>query len=145
MHLALSPQNDFVGVGIVHDGDRRIFLDQLVERLAELDVVLALFRRDRDREHRRIGRDRCDRRMRRLAGGQRVTGLRMIELAERHGFAGRGGGAFFGRLSHQLEHAGDAAGFGLAGIEVVPSPIWPASTRATDILPPCAVLSVFST
>src|ERR1700720_586099 len=57
MHLALAPQHDFVRFRIVHDDDRRIFLGQLVERLAELDVVLALLGRDRDREHRRIWLD----------------------------------------------------------------------------------------
>ena len=55
MHLALTPQHHLVRLRIVHDGDRGILLGELVERLAELHVVLALLGRDRDGEHRRIG------------------------------------------------------------------------------------------
>ena len=117
MHFALPPQDDFVRVGVVHDRDRGILFHELVERLAELDVVLALLGRDRDREHGRIGLDFRNRRMRCLAGRQRVAGMGGIELTERHRFTGRGRGALLGRLSHQLEHAGHAAGFGFAGIE----------------------------
>src|SRR6478736_779130 len=73
MHLALAPQYDFVRFRIVHDDDRRIFLGQLVERLAELDVVLALLARDRDREHRRIWLDLGNRPVRVLACAQRVA------------------------------------------------------------------------
>ena len=56
MHLALPPHHDLVGLGIVDHGQRGILVDQLVERLAELDVVLALLGGDRDREHRRMRR-----------------------------------------------------------------------------------------
>ena len=78
--------------------------------------------------------------MRLLAGRQRVAGLGVVELAERDGLAGRGRAALLGHLADQLEHAGDAAGLlARASCSVVPSPIWPDSTRATDILPPCAV------
>ena len=56
------------------------------------------------------------------------------------------GPRFSRRLAEQLEHAGDAAGLAVSGeFSVVPSPIWPVSTRATDILPPCAVCRVLST
>ena len=117
VHLALPPQHDFVGLGIVHDGDRRVFLGELVQRLAELHVVLALLGRDRDRQHRRIGLDLGERRMRLLAGGQRVAGLGLVELGERDGLADDGRPALLGRLADELEHAGDAAGFVVAGQE----------------------------
>ena len=41
----------------------------------------------------------------------------MVELAERDGFAGRRGPAFFGVLADYLEHAGDAACFVLRRVE----------------------------
>ena len=75
--------------GIVHDRDRRVLLEQLVQRLAELDVVLALLGGDRDRQHRRIGRDLGERRVRLLAGGEGVAGIGVVELAERDRLAGR--------------------------------------------------------
>ena len=84
--------------------------------------------------------------MRLLAGGERVAGLGMIELAERDGFAGRGGAALLGVLADQLEHAGRRGRPRVSGVtKVAPSPTWPVSTRAIDILPPCAVCSVLST
>ena len=84
-----------------------------MQRLAELDVVLALLGGDRDREHRRIGRDLGDRRVRLLAGGQRLAGLGVVELAERDGLAGLRGAALLGGLADQLEHARHAAGLAL--------------------------------
>ena len=111
MHFALAPQHDFVGLRIVRDGDRGVFFGKLVERLTELHVVLALLRRDGDGEHRRIRRDLGDGCVRLFAGGQRVAGLGLVELGERHGLARRGGAALFGVLADELEHAGDAAGF----------------------------------
>ena len=88
VHLALPPQHHLVRFGIVHHRDRGILLEQPVQRLAELDVVLALLGGDRDREHRRIRRDPGERRMRLLAGGERVAGIGVVELAERHRLAG---------------------------------------------------------
>jgi hypothetical protein len=55
MHLALAPRHDLVRLRIVHHRQRGILLDQLVQRLAELDVVLALLGGDRKRQHRRQG------------------------------------------------------------------------------------------
>ena len=100
-------------LGIVDHGDRGVFFQQLVQRLAELDVVLALLGGDRDREHRRTGRNRQQRRVRLLAGGDGVAGHGMVELGERDGLADAGRTALLGGLAHQLEHAGDAAGFAL--------------------------------
>ena len=100
MHLALAPQHDLVRLGVVHDRDRGIFVEQLGERLAELDVVLALLGGDRDaRAPAACGVDLGDRRMRLLAGGQRIAGLGVIELAERDGFAGCGRPALLGVLA----------------------------------------------
>ena len=48
MHLALAPHDDLVGLRIVMHAQRRVLLGELVEREAELDVVLAILRRDRD-------------------------------------------------------------------------------------------------
>ena len=61
--------------------------------------------------------------MRLLAGGQRVAGIGVIELAERDGLAGLRGTALLGVLAHQLEHAGDASGLASGVTKVVPSPI----------------------
>ncbi len=93
MHLALPPHHDLVRLGIVHDNQRRILVDQLVQRLPELHVVLALLGGNRDREHRRIRRDLRERLVRLLAGGQRVAGLGVIELAESDCLARSGGAA----------------------------------------------------
>ena len=65
----------------------------------------------------------------------------MIELAERHRLAGRGRAALLAVLAHELEHAGDAAGLALRRDEAsCRRRSAPLSTRAIDILPPCAVL-----
>ena len=117
VHLALPPQHHFVRLRIVHDGDRGIFLGELVQRLAEFDVVLALLRRDRDRQHRRIGLDLGQGRMGLLAGGQRLAGLRLVELGEGDGFADLGRPALLAALADELENAGDAAGLVVAGHE----------------------------
>ena len=50
--------------------------------------------------------------MRLLAGGERVAGLGMIELAERDRLAGGRRAALLGTVADQLEHAGDAARVG---------------------------------
>ena len=125
----------------VIDGSSSI---SLLQRLAELDVVLALLGGDRDRQHRRIAAAPsasagcgC------LPARQRVAGLGVFELAERDGLAGAAPDRAF-RLPGPsiLNDAGDAAGFALRRRSA-----WrrrrsaPASTRATDILPPCAVLN----
>ena len=89
VHLALAPQYDFVGLGIVHNGDGRVFLGKLVERLAEFDVVLAFLCRNRDRQHGRVGLDLGDSGMGLLASRQRVAGLGLIELGESNGLAQR--------------------------------------------------------
>ena len=114
VHFALAPQHHFVGLRIVLDGDRGIFLGELVQRLAELDVVLALLRRDGDGKHRRIGLDLGERGMGLLAGGQRVAGLGLVELGEADGLADRGRAALLGGLADELEYAGDAAGLVVA-------------------------------
>src|SRR5947208_1849307 len=43
MHLALPPHHDLVRFGIVQDSQGRVLVNQLVERLPQLHVVLALF------------------------------------------------------------------------------------------------------
>ena len=53
MHLALPPQHDVVGLRVVDHRQRGIFLVQPQQGLAELDVVLAVGRRNRHRQHRR--------------------------------------------------------------------------------------------
>src|SRR5205085_12657017 len=98
---------------VVHDADRVVFLQQLVERLTELDVVLALLGGHRHRQHRRIGRSLGQRRMRLLAGSQRVAGIGVVELAERDRLARLRRGAFLVVLAEQLEYAGDAASLAL--------------------------------
>src|ERR1700676_2828816 len=109
------PPDHFVGLRIVLDGDRGIFLGELVQRLAELDVVLALLGRDGDGEHRRIGLDFGERGMGLFAAGKRVAGLGLVELGEGDGLADRGRSALLGALADELEHAGDAAGLIVAG------------------------------
>ena len=110
MHLALPPHDHLVGLRIVDDDERRVLLDELVEGKAELDVVLALFRRDRDGEHAGIRGDGRDGGVGLLARRQRVAGPGVIELAERDGFAGRSRPALLGHLSHHLGDAGHPAG-----------------------------------
>ena len=62
-------------------------------------------------------RDRRQRRMRLLAGGDGVAGHGMVELGERDGLADAGRTALLGGLAHELEHAGDAAGLALGRLE----------------------------
>src|ERR1700678_1844025 len=111
VHLALAPQHNLVVLGIVHDDDGGVFLGQLVERLAELDVVLAFLGRNRDCQHWRIGLDLGNDRMGLLARGQRVAGLGLVELRESDSLAQRSRPALLARLADEFEYAGDAAGF----------------------------------
>src|ERR1700722_3394755 len=117
VHFALAPQHHFVRLRIVHDDDRRIFLGELVERLAELDVVLALFCRNRDRQHRRGRLDLGDRRVRLFAGAERVAGLGLVELGKADGIADRRRAALLARLTGEFEHAGATTGLLVAGHE----------------------------
>ena len=146
MHLALAPQHDFVGLGIVHDGDRGILLGQLVQRQAELDVVLALLGRDRDRQHRRIGRDLGERRMRLLARASACRRSWPCRAWRKRRFRRRSPD----RASRcvwptSLNTPATRPASSSPARKVVPSPAWPASMRTIDILPPCAVFSVLST
>ncbi len=117
VHFALPPSHDLVRLRVVHDADRGVLLEQPVQRLAELDVVLALLGGDRKRQHRRQRRDPGERRMRLLAGGERIAGVGVIELAQRDGVAGLCFVALLGILAEQLEHPGNASGFLLGGDE----------------------------
>jgi hypothetical protein len=67
MHFALPPQHDVVGLLVLDHRQRRVLLVQPQQRLAELDVVLAVDRRERHRQHRRRRLDTCQRRRRGLA------------------------------------------------------------------------------
>jgi hypothetical protein len=113
LHLALTPQNHLVRFRIVLDADRGILLKQLVQRLAELDVVLAFLAGNCHGEHGRIGPNLRQRRMRLLAGGERIAGIGVIKLGERHGLAGLRGAPLLGGLAEKLEHASHPAGVAL--------------------------------
>ena len=146
VHLALAPQHHLMRLRIVHDGDRRVFLGKLVERLAEFDVVLALLRRDRDGQHRRVGLDLGDSGMGLLARGQRVAGPGLVELGESYGLAER----WPVRASRSiwptsLNTPATRPASSSADKNVVPSPACPASIRAIDIRPPWVVFCVLST
>ena len=146
VHLALAPHHHFVDVGIVHDRERRIFLGELGEGRAELDVVLAFLRRDRDR---RAPADKAPRRRAPDAAACRSK-------ACRRSWRGR---ACRTRRSRRPPPAPRFSNCGPCGLntpdtrpasrsgvlKVVPSPAFPVNTRATDILPPCAVWKVLST
>jgi hypothetical protein len=88
MHFALAPQHHFVGFRIVGDDDGRVFLGQLVERLPEFHVVLALLGRDGDRKHRRIRLDLGNRCVGLFSGRQSIAGLGLFQLGEADGLAG---------------------------------------------------------
>ena len=86
----------------------------LLQRLAELDVVLALLGGDRDRQHRRIGRRPS------TTGGCACLPavsvspvLAWSSLPSATVSPAAAGAALLGGLADQLEHAGDAAGFAL--------------------------------
>src|SRR5262249_60379551 len=117
VHLALPPGDDLVGLRIVVHSERRVFLDQLVEREAELHVVLAILGGNRDREDRSVWLHLADRRMRLLARREGIPGLGVIELAERHRLAGRRRAALGARRADQVEHAGHTARPGLPPAE----------------------------
>ena len=117
VHLALPPDNDFVGFRIVDHRERGILVHQLLQRLAELDVVLALLGGDRDRQHRRQWFYLGNGGMRLLAGGERIAGLGPIELAERNRIAADRRSAFLVVLSDKLEHARHPADLAVGRIE----------------------------
>ncbi len=117
VHLALAPDHHLVAFRIVHDGERGVLVGELGEGGAELDVVLALLGLHGGGEHRRIGLNGDQRGVRLLAARQRVAGSGAVELAEGDGVAGARLGALVEVLTHDLEHAGDAAGFLVRRIE----------------------------
>ena len=94
-----------------------VLVHELVDRLAELDVVLAFLGGDRDRQHRRQRLRLGQRRVRLLAGRKRVAGLGVIELAERHHFAGGGRAALLGVLAEHLEGTGHASRLALRRLQ----------------------------
>ena len=108
LHLALPPKHHLMRLGIVDHAYRGVLLQQLRECLAELHVVLALLGHDRNGQHRRMGDDFGDRRMRLWSVAQSVAGLGVIELAECDGIARLSGAAFLGLLTHELENSRDA-------------------------------------
>ena len=67
-----------VGLGVVHKCDRGVFVEQLVQSLTELDVVLALFREDGDRQNRQQRLHLDQRRVRLLASRQCIASLGMV-------------------------------------------------------------------
>src|SRR5712672_1677655 len=97
-------------LGVVDDADRGVLLEQLGERLPELDVVLALLGGDRDAQHGRMRNDLGHRWMRLRTIAQGISGLGVIELAERDGLAGLGGTALLAVLTRKLENRRDASG-----------------------------------
>src|ERR1700730_4073275 len=108
MHLALAPHHHLVSLGIVDHRERGVLLDQLVESKAELDVVLAFLRRDRNGEHARIRLRRRDRGVRLLARRQRLAGLGMTELPDPARPPSGSWAALLGRLPQQPGNTGDA-------------------------------------
>src|SRR5262249_50673638 len=104
LHLTLPPYHHFMRLGVVDDADGRVLLEQFRERLPQLDVVLAFLGGDRDGQHRRMGRDLGERRMRLLAVAQGVAGFGMIELSERDGIAGSGPPPLPALPPNELEH-----------------------------------------
>ena len=91
MHLAMARKQGFAGILLVLHDDRGILLDQALQGGGKLDLVLALLRPERDREHRFGRRQLGQPRNACLGRAQRVAGLHLVELAERHGLAGLGG------------------------------------------------------
>ena len=82
MHLALAEEAHLADVGLVLEGQRRILLDDLVDRARQPHVVLAVLDPDRegvDRLRRGDGRDRV---RPRLAGGEAIAGGDGVEPAE---------------------------------------------------------------
>ena len=110
MHLALSPQHDVVGLRVLDHRQRGVFLVQPQQGLTELDVVLAVGCRDRNRQYRRQRLDARQRRWRDLAARQRVAGLDGVELAERDRVAGLGGSALGVMGAVRGRYAGCPAG-----------------------------------
>src|SRR5262249_23193600 len=108
MHFALTPHDNFMVLGVVNDLEMGVFFGHVRVCRAKLDVVFALFGLHRNGQHRCIGFYLRKRRWLLLAGGQRVTGLRTVKLAERNCLADGGMPPFLELLAYQLEHAGDA-------------------------------------
>ncbi len=52
MHLALARQHDLMGVGVMVELQRRVLLDQLVQRRRQLHLVLAVLEAEPDAIHR---------------------------------------------------------------------------------------------
>ncbi len=117
MHLALAPHHHLVGLGVVHDDDRGILVDQLVKAWPSLTSSLRSLAVTEIASTGGWGSTVDQRRMRLLAGRQRVAGLGVFELAERDGLAGDGRPALLEVLAQDLEHAGHAAGLALPAIE----------------------------
>ena len=113
VHFALAPDHHLVAFGIVHHTERRVFLGQLGESRAELDVVLALLGaapRSRAPAHRALP---CTSAARACLPDDSVSPvLACVEFAECDRLADRGLPAFLEMLAHELEHPGHASGIG---------------------------------
>src|SRR5215831_10505759 len=105
-------------LGVVDNTDRGVLLQQFGERLPELDVVLALLGGDRNGEHRRMRSDLGDWRMRLRAVAQGLSGLGVVELAERDGLAGLRRPALLAGLTHELENRRDTSRLPVGGRDI---------------------------
>ena len=107
MHLAMARQHGLGRVLVVAQAERGIFLGQALDGRRHLDLVLALLRPQRE------GKDRLRRRQREqrldaaLGGAQRLAGLDLVQLAQRHRVAGLGGGELGLVLAEHLVDARD--------------------------------------
>ena len=135
MHLAL-PHSTVSGALVLDHRQRRVFLVEPEQGLAEFHVVLAVGRQATS-QHRRRRFDFQQRRWRSLAARQRIAGLDRIELAEGYGIAGLGRWtlAVMRQLTARMPDTRPASPE--EDCSVAPSSRWPASTRVSDSLPPC--------
>ena len=87
VHLALAGEQQFVGLRVAAVADRRVFLDDAVQRRADLLLVAAGLGLDGVREH-RLGERRRREARRRPSSPERVAGLRVLQLGDRAEVAG---------------------------------------------------------
>ncbi len=96
MDLALPPQDQLMGLGLMRQGQRRILIRELGERSRQLDLVVAVGDVESEREQRRE-RLRPGLRHLRLAGArQQAAGRHLLHALQGDDFAG----ARAGQLGH---------------------------------------------
>ena len=106
MDLALTPEHELMGVRLMHDRQRRVFLAELGQRRRQLHLVIAILHGERQGEERGRRRRPALRQLRFARCREQPAGGDIVHAGQRHHLADAG----TGELGHLMSlEPGDAA------------------------------------